>query len=39
MSHPLAFGHTPAELAIEAGGRGFRVDDLSVLSLGHAWRG
>lgn len=32
-SHPPAFGLTPGDLAIETGGRGFRVDELSVLCL------
>lgn len=27
MSHPPAFGLTPADLAIETGGRGSRIDD------------
>lgn len=30
MSHPPAFSFTPVDLAVEAGGRGFRVDGLSV---------
>lgn len=34
MSHPSAFRLTPADLAIEAGRRGFSVDDLSVLFRG-----
>ena len=39
MSHPPAFSLTPADLATEAGGRGSRVDELSVLRLGGTWRG
>lgn len=34
MSHPPAFSLTPADLATETGGRGFRVDELPVLCLG-----
>lgn len=39
MSHPPTFSLTPADLATEAGGRGSRVDELSVLRLGGTWRG
>lgn len=34
MSHPPAFSLTPADLAIETGGGGFSVDELSALSRG-----
>lgn len=34
MSHPPASSLTPADLATETGGRGFRVDELSVPSSG-----
>lgn len=39
MSHPPASGLTLADLAAEAGGRGFGGAGLSVPSFGGAWAG